>query len=181
MVQISTNFRWLEVFDENVVLPIIWANIRRMEMKSRWSERTLEMASDHFYGVFVGPFAPDLWANNHYLAPWVSSFLWAWWLSRLHHSGRRMHTENTDFETLFPPRTFRLNPPRSSSSGPTKHTQLGKEKFNNNATVFFVNTPRIFCLLVLVQWGAGQNVKIFRHLKMLLIVNETLWNCFWGL
>ena len=43
---------------------IILPNIRRMEMKSRWSGRALEVAYDPLYGVFVGPFAPDLWANN---------------------------------------------------------------------------------------------------------------------
>ena len=35
----------------------IWSNICRIWMKSKWSERSIFVVSDVFYGVFVGRFA----------------------------------------------------------------------------------------------------------------------------
>ena len=35
----------------------IWSNICRIWMKSGWSERSISVVSDLFYGVFVGHFA----------------------------------------------------------------------------------------------------------------------------
>ena len=51
---LSMKMHWLEDSSLKIwFLAIILANIRRMEMKSRWSERTMEVAYDPFNGNFV--------------------------------------------------------------------------------------------------------------------------------
>ena len=59
----------------------ISSNIRRIDMKSRWSESLISEVFEVLYGVFVRPFAPDQWAkiisqfssNFLYTGTWINS------------------------------------------------------------------------------------------------------------